>query len=147
MKRKKNQKRLAKKKNKARKQNQEKRAEDNVQMRKIPTMTTLDHTLLKISTKVERGDEPRKEEIAKRRGEEEQNKFERNREQNKGSKNEKISMENEKYEGIIELNENQGEQLRKLIERKVNETGIKLEPTNMTKHKVDEQGHEPIKQR
>ena len=109
-------------------------------------MTTLDHTLPKVSTKVERGHEPRKEVIAKRRGEEEQNKFERNREQNKESKNEKISIKNEKYEGIIELNENQGEQLRKLIERKVNETGIKLEPTNKTKHKIDEQGHEPIKQ-
>ena len=59
----------------------------------------------------------------------------------------KYRWRNEKYEGIIELNENQGEQLRKLIERKVNETGIKLESTHMTKHKIDVQGHEPIKQR
>ena len=53
--------------------------------------------------------------------------------------------DNVKCKGIIELNENEGQQLRKLIERKVNKTGIKLEPTHMTKHKIDVQGDEPIK--
>ena len=83
---------------------------------------------------------------------EKQNKLKLKREQNEGTKNEKVSRErkktdNEKCEGIIELNENQGQQLRKLIERNVNKTGIKLEPTHMKKHKIDVQGHEPIKQR
>ena len=59
----------------------------------------------------------------------------------------KYRWKTKKNEGIIELNENQAEKLRKLIERKVNETGIKLEPTHMTKHKIDVQGHKPIKQR
>ena len=54
---------------------------------------------------------------------------------------------NETCEGTTELNEYQGQHLRKLIERKGNRTGIKLEPTHLTKHKIDVQGHEPINQR
>ena len=34
-----------------------------------------------------------------------------------------------------------------MIKRKVNKTGTKLESTHMTKHKIDVQDHEPIKQR
>ena len=74
------------------------------------------------------------------------------REENEGIVNKELSVEdldteNETYEVLIELNKHQGQQLRKLIERKANETGIKLEPTHSTKHKIDVQGHEPIKQR
>ena len=45
------------------------------------------------------------------------------------------------------MNESEGQQLRKLIERKIKKTGIKLELTHLTKHKIDVQGHESIKQR
>ena len=37
--------------------------------------------------------------------------------------------------------------IKKINRKMVNKTGIKLEPTHMTKQKIDVQGHEPIKQR
>ena len=122
-------------------QNQEEGVVDNIQRRKILTTTTINHTRPETNqiNKTKESKLPVKQ-------------WNRSLQKNKESENEEPPVEedqtkNEKCEEIIELNEHQGQQLRKVIERKVNKTGIKLKPTHMTEHKINVQSHEPIKQR
>ena len=122
-------------------QNQEEGVVDNMQRRKILTTTTINHTRPETNqiNKTKESKLPVKQ-------------WNRSLQENKESENEEPSVEedqtkNEKCEGIIELNEHQGQQLRKVIERNVNKTEIKLKPTHTIEHKINVQGHELIKQR
>ena len=50
-------------------------------------------------------------------------------------------------EGIVELDESQQAKLEEIVKCKVPEIGIQLKQTRLTQHKIDVQGHDPIKQR
>ena len=112
--------------------------ENKEQRQEVPSSSPLEKenaVQTAVKGKAKRGDKRMVNEIEDEPEKEKQNKLKLRRERNEGSKNEKVSrerkeIENEKCEGIVELNENQAQQLRKLIERKVNKTGIKLEHTH-----------------
>ena len=111
-------------------QNQEEGVVDSIQRRKILTTTTINHTRPEANkiNKTKESKLPVKQ-------------WNRSLQENKESETEEPPVEtdqtkNEKYEGIIELNEHQEQQLRKVIEKSVSKTGIQLKPTHMTEHKI-----------
>ena len=50
-------------------------------------------------------------------------------------------------EGIVELDESQQAILEEIVKCKIPEIGRQLKQTHLTQHKIDVQGHDPIKQR
>ena len=49
-------------------------------------------------------------------------------------------------EGIVELDESQQAKLKEMVKSKILELRTELKQTNLTQHKIDVQGDDPIKQ-